>query len=62
LDDAAQLCNRFIEHMAFGLVVPDGEPIRVAGLPEGMVSRNRGDLEDPDFNNVHLEIVWPPDR
>lgn len=59
-DDAVELCNRFIEHLAFGLLVPDGQPIRVAGLPDGMVSRNRGHLDDPDFNNVHLEIIWPP--
>jgi hypothetical protein len=53
------LCNRFIEHQAFGAVIPEGQQIRMAGLPPGMVCYHRGDIEDPDFNNVHVEIVWP---
>jgi hypothetical protein len=24
-----------------------------------MVCRRGGDLDGPDFNNVHVEIVWP---
>lgn len=26
-------------------------------LPGGIVHHG-GDVEDPDFNNVHLEVVW----
>lgn len=57
---ATELCNRFIGLQAFGGIVPEGQEIRMAGLPEGAVCRHRGTLEDPDFNNVHLEIEWPP--
>jgi hypothetical protein len=53
------LCNRFIEHQALGLVVEDGRKIRTALLPEGGVARHAGHLDDPDFNNVHLIIRWP---
>jgi hypothetical protein len=53
------LCERLIEHQAFGLVVPDGQEIRMASLPPGAIMRHRGDLDDPDFNNVHLDVVWP---
>jgi hypothetical protein len=56
---AVELCNRFIEMLAFGEVVSEGQPVRVSGLPDGMICRRRGDLEDPDFNNVHVEMIWP---
>jgi hypothetical protein len=53
------LFKRFIEHQAFGAVIPDGQAIRMAGLPAGMICRHGGDPEDPEFNNVHVEIHWP---
>lgn len=49
-------CNRFIELQAFGGVVPEGQPVRMKGIPEGWTCRHLGDVEDPDFNNRHLEI------
>ena len=49
---ASELCNRLIESQAFGRVIPDG-PI------EGMVAHTTGSFEDPDFDNVHIELVWP---
>lgn len=58
-DAALDLCNRLIEVQALGGVVQEGEEIRMASLPEGMQCHHAGDLEDPDFNNVHLEIQWP---
>ena len=56
---AAQLCNRLIEHQAFGATIPDGQRIDMPGLPDGMTCHPLGDLDDPDFNNVHIEIRWP---
>lgn len=55
LDEVVELCNRFIEAQAFGMVVPDGQRIRMPGLPE-WTCRTVGDLNDPDFNNRHIEI------
>ena len=49
---ASGLCNRLIENQAYGGVIPDG-PI------EGMVAHRTGTLEDPDFDNVHIELAWP---
>ncbi len=49
---ASDLCNRLIETQAYGGVIPDG-PI------EGMMAHTTGSLEDPDFNNVHIELAWP---
>jgi hypothetical protein len=51
--------NRFIELQAMGGVIPEGKEVTVAALPEGMRCRHRGHLDDPDFNNVHVEIEWP---
>ena len=51
------MINRFIEMQAFGGVVPEGHEIKMRSLPAGMRCEHRGDLDDPDFNNVHLEIT-----
>jgi hypothetical protein len=53
------LCNRFIEFQAFGGVIEDGHEVRMKTLPRGMTCHHAGDLEDPDFNNVHVEITPP---
>ena len=50
------LCSRFIEMMAFGAVVDDGQPIKMASLPGGWFCRHAGDLDDPEFNNLHIEV------
>jgi hypothetical protein len=49
---ASDLCNRLIESQAYGRVIPDG-PI------EGMTAHTTGSLQDPDFDNVHIELAWP---
>jgi hypothetical protein len=54
-----ELCNRFIELQIQGGRVPEGQEIRMASLPPGLICHHGGDLEDPDFNNVHIEIRWP---
>lgn len=58
-DAYIELCNRFIEMQAFGEVVPEGQSIRMRGLPPGMVCHHQGDYDDLDFNNVHIEIQMP---
>ena len=53
------LCNRFIELQALGGWIPEGQEIRMKSLPPGLLCHHAGSLDDPDFNNVHVEIVWP---
>jgi len=53
------LCERFIEFQGLGGVITEGQEIRMRGLPAGMTCRHGGDTEDPDFNNVHVEITPP---
>ena len=52
------LIERFIEFEGFGGIIPDGQKIKMKTLPEGMWCENKGDFEDPDFNNKHIEIYW----
>jgi hypothetical protein len=58
-DAVIDLCNRFIELLAFGGIVQDGEEVRLSSLPSGMKCFRSGNEDDPDFNNEHIEIVWP---
>lgn len=51
-----ELFNRFIELQALGGLIEEGREIRMAGLPEGLRCRHAGHLDDPDYNNVHVEI------
>lgn len=51
--------NRFIEFQAFGGVIENGEEVRLSSLPPGMRCVWGGSEEDPDFNNVHVEVHWP---
>ncbi len=53
------LLNRFIEFQAFGGVIDEGETVRMSTLPAGMTCQHRGDVDDPAFNNSHVEIRWP---
>jgi hypothetical protein len=57
------LCERFIELQAFGARIAEGQEVRMKTLPWGMTCHHAGDLDDPDFNNVHVEITPPaPER
>lgn len=53
------MLNRFIELQALGGIVDEGYEIGMASLPEGMTCHHGGDVDDPDFNNAHIEIRWP---
>ncbi|MCI0702623.1 MAG: hypothetical protein L0241_16185 [Planctomycetia bacterium] len=58
MDAVTQLIERFIDYQANGGVIPDGEEVRMTGLPPGGVCHRLGTVDDPDFNNVHVEIEW----
>lgn len=55
-DGIVDLFNRFIEFQAFGGIIAQGQDIKMGSLPAGMICVHQGDLDDPDFNNVHVEI------
>ena len=56
------VCNRFIQWQALGGIIEEGQEIRMKSLPSRMTCHHRGDLDDPDFNNVHVEITWEHER
>ncbi len=58
-DAAIELVNRFVELQAGGQTIVEGQEIQMQSLPAGLTCRHAGDLNDPNFNNTHVEIVWP---
>ncbi len=58
-DAVVQMCGTLIESMAFGLQVPEGYEVKMATLPPGVTCHHAGSLDDPDFNNVHLDVRLP---
>jgi len=53
---ATDLIVRLVNMQAMGGVVPDGQPVKMAGIPAGWSCKHAGDVDDPEFNNVHLAI------
>lgn len=56
---AGALVARLVDLQARGLRFGDGSIIDVEGLRDGLTVTRAGSLEDPAFNNVHLELTWP---
>lgn len=54
-----EMFERFITYMAEGGNITQNQEIRMKGLPEGMVCEISENLDDPVFNNRHVEIQWP---
>jgi hypothetical protein len=54
------LLQRFIGMCVQGGTIATGQKIRMNGLPDDWICLRRGDLDDPDFNNIHVEIGSPP--
>jgi hypothetical protein len=58
-EEVIELFNRFIEYQALGGVIEEGKETKLDLLRPGMKCTHRGDNDDPDFNNRHVEILWP---
>jgi hypothetical protein len=58
LEDGVQdLCNQLIAYQAQGGVIRGGQEFNLPSLPCGGVLRHAGDLDDPDFNNFHIDVT-----
>lgn len=55
---AGALAARLVELQARGMRFGDGSTVDVEGLPGGLEITRGGSLEDPEFNNTHLELQW----
>ena len=58
-DVVIDLLNRLVDAEAFGGVIADGQFIKMPSLPQGLTCHSAGSLDDPEFNNIHIEIGWP---
>ena len=58
-EGVGDVIERLVEAQALGAIIPEGYAIELEGLPHGGACHHRGDLDDPNFNNVHIEIEWP---
>ena len=57
-DKIHEMINRFIEFQALGGIIEDGQTIDMDKLPSSMWCEHRGNHNDHDFNNKHVEIHW----
>src|SRR5687767_2982880 len=53
------LINWFIEYQAAGGVIEEGQEVTMPALPPSITCTHRGSTDDIDFNNCHVEIMWP---
>ena len=54
--------NGLIRMQAAGFRVPDGQIVEGVGLQSRLICRPRGDLNDANFDNFHLELEWETPR
>src|SRR5262245_51477721 len=50
VSEEPEMLQRFIVLQARGDRIPDGQEIRMAGLPPGLICHHAGSKDDPDFN------------
>lgn len=56
---AGAVAARLVELQARGMRFGDESTVAVDGLPDGLRATRGGSLDDPGFNNTHLELAWP---
>jgi len=56
---AMTMFKQLIVWQAEGGRIQEGQSIQMPGLPGEMSCHPAGSVEDPVFNNVHVEIRWP---
>lgn len=56
---AGAVAARVVELEARGMRFGDGSTVAADGLPEDLRITNAGSLDDPEFNNRHIELTWP---
>ena len=55
--DAVELVERLTWAQVRGHVIPEGQAIRMPGVPDGLVCRRGGSPDDPEFGNVHVRVT-----
>lgn len=52
------IAARLAELQARGMRFGDGSSVDAEGVPGGLRATRAGSLDDPEFNNTHLELDW----
>lgn len=55
---AGAVAARLVELQARGMRFGDGSTLAVDGMPGGLRMTRGGSLDDPEFNNIKLELAW----
>ena len=55
---AGAVAARLADLQARGMRFGDGSTVDIEGLLDGLKITRGGSLDDPEFNNTHLEIEW----
>lgn len=50
--------NGLIRMQAAGALIPENQLVQAVGIENRLICQHRGDLDDADFNNSHLELGW----
>jgi len=58
-DAYIEMIERLIALQAYGAVVKEGQEVHMDNIPNGTKCFLRGDIDDYDFNNYHIEIEMP---
>ncbi|CAN5396335.1 hypothetical protein BH11PLA2_BH11PLA2_18290 [soil metagenome] len=58
-DRITDLFNHYVDYLARGGVIREGDVITLVGLPGGSRVRIDSRLDHPEFLNAHAEIIWP---
>ena len=58
IERAGAMCQKLADLQALGLSIEDGQTLDVHGVPGNLIARTGGDMEDPRFNNTHIELLW----
>jgi len=59
IDRAGALCQQLVELQSLGAQFSPGQEMDVEGIAGGLVAQPGGSLDDPQFNNTHVEFRWP---
>lgn len=59
INRAGEVAARLIDLQARGMRFGDGSIVHADGLPSDLKVTRAGSLDDPEFNNTHLELTWP---
>lgn len=59
LERAGVLCEKLLEMQVLGTRFAAGQALEVEGMQQALVAQPGGSLDDPEFNNRHVEFRWP---